>query len=86
MDRVVFVLTAHAQVVLRERAIELEWVERVLSQPERTAWDRDDPALRHALGAIPERDGRILRVVYDPGVRPWRVVTAFFDRRERRLP
>jgi hypothetical protein len=81
-----FDLTSHARAVLAERRIDLAWVGRVLASPERTEPDRGDPSLRHALGPIRERDGRVLRVVYDPAVSPIRVVTAFFDRRERRIP
>lgn len=79
-----FELTEHARAVLAERQIDLAWVRRVLASPERTETDRHDPRLRHALAPIAERDSRILRVVYTAGEEPVRVVTAFFDRRERR--
>ena len=39
--------------------------------------------LRHALARIPERDDRVLRVVYNENVHPWRIVTAYFDRAMR---
>jgi len=45
--------------------------------------DRADSELEYALAPIPEREGRILRVVYDRRVDPVRVVTAFFDRTMR---
>jgi hypothetical protein len=76
-------LTAHAASVIVERQIPQEWVARVLGQPMRLEADRYDPTLRHALAAIPENDGRVLRVVYNDTVRPWQVVTAYFDRKER---
>jgi len=76
-------LTAHAASVIAERQIPQEWVARVLGQPMRLEADRYDPTLRHALAAIPENDGRVLRVVYNDTVRPWQVVTAYFDRKER---
>jgi len=76
-------LTAHAASVLIERQIPQEWVARVLAQPMRLETDRYDPSLRHALASIPENDGRVLRVVYNDTVRPWQVVTAYFDRKER---
>lgn len=81
-----FDLTSHARAVLAERRIDLAWVDRVLAAPTRSEPDRFDPSLRHALAPIEERDGRVLRVVYNPEVNPIRVVTAFFDRREPRLP
>ncbi|MEW6688581.1 MAG: DUF4258 domain-containing protein [Pseudomonadota bacterium] len=79
-------LTAHAATVIAERGIAAGWVERVLAQPERTEPDGADPALTHALARIAERDHRVLRVVYNAGVDPHRVITAYFDRRERGKP
>ena len=68
---------------LIEREIETTWVVRVLTAPERTLRDRSDPELMHALASIAERDGRVLRVLYNATVRPPRIVTIYFDRRER---
>jgi len=76
-------LTAHAATVIAEREIDRAWVERVLTTPERTEVDRFDASLSHALGRIEERDQRVLRVVYNASVNPPRVVTAYFDRRQR---
>ena len=76
-------LSEHATGVLAEREIATTWVVRVLAAPERTERDRSDPELMHALGRIAERDGRVLRVVYNAVVQPPRIVTAYFDRRER---
>jgi hypothetical protein len=83
-DQLPFELTAHARFMLTERGIDPAWVARALARPDRVVEDPSDPALRHALAAIPERDGRFLRVVYNRTTDPWRVVTAFFDRRERK--
>ncbi len=79
-----FVLTAHAAVVIAERGIRAEWLEQALEHPDRTEPDREDLSLRHALKSIPEFGDRVLRVVYHPGNTPWRVVTAYFDRSQRR--
>jgi len=76
-------LSEHASAVLAEREIETTWVIRVLEKPEWTERDRLDPALIHALGRITERDDRVLRVVYNASVDPPRIVTVYFDRRER---
>lgn len=81
-----FELTAHAATVIAERRIEAGWIERTLDAPERTEADRFDPALTHALLRIPERNHRVLRVVYNASVIPRRVVTAYFDRRQRGKP
>ena len=76
-------LSDHAADVIAEREIETTWVVRVLAKPERTEVDRLDPALTHALGRIAERDDRVLRVVYNASVDPPRIVTVYFDRRQR---
>jgi hypothetical protein len=76
-------LSEHAIEVLTEREIATTWVVRVLAGPERTERDRSDPDLMHALGRIAERDNRVLRVVYNPSVQPPRIVTVYFDRRQR---
>ena len=75
-----FLLSAHAESVINERSIKREWLEKVLATPEKTESDKDDPALRHALGRIPEHEGRVLRVVYNDSFKPVRIVTAYFDR------
>jgi hypothetical protein len=75
-----FLLTNHASVVLRERDIPMEWVRRVLTHPHLRLPDVRDPDLLHALAPIAEREDRVLRVVYNKTMDPWRVVTAYFDR------
>ena len=72
--------TAHAKIAVESRGIRLEWLERVLLDPERSEADRADPALRHAIGRIAEHGDRYLRVIYNASVTPWRIVTAYFDR------
>ena len=76
-------LSEHAAAVLIEREIATTWVVRVVTAPERTERDRFDPDLMHALGRIAECDDRVLRVVYNASVRPPRIVTVYFDRRQR---
>lgn len=75
-----FTLSVHAQNMIAERGIALEWIERVLSAPERVDTFATDPAVQHAIGRIPERANRVLRVIYDGSVQPVRIVTAYFDR------
>jgi hypothetical protein len=73
-------LTAHAKTVIEERGIQLSWLERVLTKPERTEPDRVDPHLQHAIGRVTEHGDRYLRVIYNGTSTPWRIVTAYFDR------
>lgn len=75
-----YILTAHAQVVISAREIQLEWIKRALETPKKTEADKYDVTLLHALIPIIEKEDRILRVVYNKEVSPWRIVTAYFDR------
>jgi hypothetical protein len=72
--------TLHALDVMEEREIVREWVERVIAQPSLRFRDPADPELTAVLAPIPERENRVLRVIYNAEVDPTRVVTTFFDR------
>lgn len=76
--------SSHAWDILQERNIPEEWVWRTINSPDRTEAGSDNNA--HYVKAIPERGGRLLRVVVNPHATPKRVVTVFFDRRLRRQP
>jgi hypothetical protein len=73
-------LTKHAQKVLAEREIAVEWMERTLNEPELRLPDTDDPKVERRYRRIPEFGGRVLRVAVNSGVEPNRVVSVFFDR------
>lgn len=75
-----FTLSQHAAVVMRERDIKQEWLEATLATPALRQPHEIDPALSYALLPIAERDGRVLRVVYNHTIEPWKVVTVYFDR------
>jgi hypothetical protein len=77
------VFSLHSLDVLEERQVAKDWVQRVIDRPTLILPDHADPELEHALAPIAERDGRVLRVVYNRSVEPIRVVTAFFDRTMR---
>jgi len=81
-----FQLTSHAEAAALKRKIELAWIERALSEPD---WTHRDPAkagVVHAFVRVPERNDRVLRVVYNASVHPLRVITVYFDRRVRGRP
>jgi len=78
-----YTLSAHAQVVMTERSIKREWMDRVLAHPELIEADRDDPEIMHALGKIPEQGGRVSRVIFNRTGKPMKVVTVYFDRAVR---
>jgi hypothetical protein len=66
------------------RAIDIVWVEAVITQPDWAEPDPVDPALTRAWGRIPERGGRALRVVFRPSGGDIVVVSVVFDRGARR--
>ena len=75
-----YVLSAHAEIAVKELSIAIEWLERVLRDPEKSETDKDDVRLMHALSRIAENENRVLRVVYNGTVKPITVVTVYFDR------
>ena len=76
--------TLHAETVLIERDLAKEWVERTVYQPEwRTSEPRDSSAERR-FRTLPERHGRILRVICVESTTEIRIISVFLDRRARR--
>jgi hypothetical protein len=73
------ILTAHPREMLTERNVAAEWVQRAISTPDEKRMGEEGHT--HYLKTIEENGGRVLRVVVNTQVDPWRVVTAFFDRR-----
>lgn len=75
-----YVLTEHAQRRIIQRGIALEWIVRVLENPDHEEPDLEDLQLYKAWSSIPELGGRVLCVVYNETTDPWRIVTAYFER------
>jgi len=71
--------TEHALLRLTKRAIESEWVERVIQNPALRLDDENDPALEHCLAKVPELANRVLRVIVSKS-EPKRVITFYPDR------
>jgi hypothetical protein len=69
--------------MLEERNIRREWVDQALEAPDNIE-DIED-GTQHYIKQIPEYGNRWLRVVINVQVNPNRAVTAFFDRRVRRM-
>ena len=75
-----FELTHHAQKVLEERQIPVEWLERTLNLPELRQPDPKDATVKRRFRRIPEYGSRVLRVAVNRAVEPNRVVSVFLDR------
>jgi uncharacterized DUF497 family protein len=78
------ILTAHARLRLRDRKMNLEWVERTTRAPDWTEPDPRDPVVERRFRAIEEFGGRILRVACVETAAAIRVISAMFDRNARR--
>jgi hypothetical protein len=76
-------LSHHAADMMRERRIDIKWVEKVLGNPELTEPDHEDLSLEHRFGKIADHGGRVLRVVVNVVQTPIKVVTVCFDRTKR---
>jgi hypothetical protein len=77
-------LTGHALVALEERGLSVALVERTVRAPDWRESDPSDPSVARLFAALPERDGRILRVACVETSTEIRILTAFLDRRARR--
>ncbi len=70
--------------MLAERGIEREWINSTIDRPDEVLPDSTRENVFRAFRSIPERDGRVLRVVYSQSESEIRVITAFFDRAKSR--
>jgi len=75
--------TEHAKQVIKEREIQPEWIQLVLTNPEKIEPDKEDNALEHTLAKIPEFGNRVLRVIYNKKASPLKIITVYFDRTMR---
>src|SRR3954467_3187042 len=75
-----FTYIDHAREQMTRRTIDPAWVERTVLAPETTEPDPQHPDRVRAFRSVPERDGRVLRVVYVPEGDDYRVLTTFLDR------
>jgi hypothetical protein len=74
-----FILTDHATKRCMRRGINEAWIREALENPATIEQDTHDSDLVHVLWPVPEKEFRILRVIYNETVHPVAVVTAFFD-------
>ncbi|UZF91965.1 DUF4258 domain-containing protein [Bosea sp. NBC_00550] len=75
-----FEFTNHALAMMAERSIERAWVELTVLEPDQVEPDLRNPEVTRAFRTLPERDGRVLRVVYRRTDTHFRIITMFLDR------
>jgi hypothetical protein len=73
-------LSAHASQRIEAREIDLEWVERTISQPTLSQPHPTDEACTQVYRVIPEAGDKVLKVIYNHQTEPLRIVTVHFDR------
>lgn len=74
-------LTQHAKDVIKERGIQMRWVENAINFPQLIETTRTTTiGLEHHLAVIPDYGNRVLRVIISVRASPVRIVTAYFDR------
>ena len=75
--------TSHAMVILRERELDSDWIERAIRHPDWVEVDPGDASVSRYFVALPERGGRHLRVAAVEMDGTYLILTAFLDRRAR---
>lgn len=70
----------HAAEVMEEREIPIDWIESVLNEPVLRTPDARDTEVELFYRRIPAYGNRVLRVVVNTNIAPWKVVSVFFDR------
>ena len=79
-----FTYGAHAMENLHARELDRAWVERTVVDPDSVEGDPKHSDRVRAYRTVPERDGRVMRVVYVPTSDGAHIITMFLDRRRRR--
>lgn len=77
------IYTEHLREMLREREIDEKWIKETMSSPDQIIENEDGTT--HYIKQIIQYDSRWLRVVVNKRTLPHKVVTAFFDRRLRKM-
>ncbi len=77
-----YYLSQHANIVIKERNIQESWVWSTINNPDNKINNTDGTV--HYLKSIKENENRVLQVVTNPITSPIKVVTVFFDRREKK--
>ena len=75
-----FILSRHAEVSAEEREVPLEWIRSALEQPDHRERDRREDGVELFFAKISAHGNRVLKVVVNVQVDPWRVMSVYFDR------
>ena len=75
-----FVLSKHAEISAAEREIPVEWIRQTLEDPDRRDADRREVGVELFYAKIAANGNRVLKVLVNVQVDPWRVMSVYFDR------
>jgi len=79
MPNILIKLTDHAKLKMKQRAITLEEIRKVILNPESIEYDKFDKDLMHYIGRI---RGKYLRIIVKhESKEELLIISAFFDRR-----
>ncbi|MGU3362418.1 DUF4258 domain-containing protein [Methylobacterium sp. M6A4_1b] len=78
------ILIDHADQRLARRNLERAWIERTVTASEMEEPDPDHPGRVRAFRSLPERDGRVLRVMDELIGGELHVITVILDRKQTR--
>lgn len=76
-------ISVHAKERIDERNILLIWIQETIEKPDKTEPHQADPELEIAFKKIESCSGRVLKVVYNTTVSPFKIVTTYFDRNKK---
>ena len=80
----VFTCTQNARAQIALRALDPAWIKRTILAPDASETDPGHPDRTRAIRAVPEREGRLLRVVFVVrSLSTFPTITAVLDRGRR---
>jgi hypothetical protein len=82
-DKFPYEISVHAKKRIDERNILLTWIEETIEKPDKTEPHQTDPELEIAFKKIESCGERVLKVVYNTTVSPFKIVTTHFDRSKK---
>jgi len=78
-----FIFSLHAINVLKERKIKEELVLETIKNPDWENFGKDNNI--HYFKVIPEHGNKVLHVIVNPHQLPKKIITAYFDRKARKI-
>lgn len=78
-----YILSDHAKKRFNQRGIKELWIQDAINSPDKIEIDAEYPEKTYVWKIIAEMDNRVLKVAYNNGHNPIKVITVHFDRNMR---